>query len=54
MLSTYLAVKKSLKEVPAELLRPKSPKAGKRVLLERIPLYGIVYHFKKSNSKKCI
>ena len=36
MLSTYLAVKKSLKEVPAELLRPKSPKAGKRVLLERI------------------
>lgn len=37
MLSTYLAVKKSLKEVPAELLRPKSPKSGKRVLLERIP-----------------
>lgn len=37
MLSTYLAVKKSLKEVPAELLRPKSPKAGKRVLLERVP-----------------
>lgn len=36
-LSTYLAVKKSLKEVPAELLRPKSPAAGKRVLLERIP-----------------
>ncbi len=36
MLSTYLAVKKSLKEVPAELLRPKSPKAGKRVLLEKI------------------
>lgn len=37
LLSTYLAVKKSLKEVPAELLRPKSPVAGKRVLLERIP-----------------
>lgn len=37
LLSTYLAVKKSLKEVPAELLRPKSPAAGKRVLLERIP-----------------
>lgn len=36
LLSTYLAVKKSLKEVPAELLRPKSPAAGKRVLLERI------------------
>lgn len=37
LLSTYLAVKKSLKEVPAELLRPKSPATGKRVLLERIP-----------------
>lgn len=37
LLSTYLAVKKSLKEVPAELLRPKSPAIGKRVLLERIP-----------------
>lgn len=37
LLSTYLAVKKSLKEVPAELLRPKSPVAGKRVLLEKIP-----------------
>ena len=28
---------KTLKEVPAELLRPKAPKNGKRVLLERIP-----------------
>ncbi|MEG0025992.1 MAG: FtsX-like permease family protein [Bacilli bacterium] len=28
---------KSLKEEPAELLRPVCPKAGKRVLLERIP-----------------
>lgn len=38
ILSTYLAVKKSLKEVPAELLRPKSPTAGKRVFLEKIPV----------------
>lgn len=38
ILSTYLAVKKSLKEVPAELLRPKSPVAGKRVFLEKIPI----------------
>lgn len=34
--STYYAIKKSLKESPAELMRPKSIKAGKRVLLERI------------------
>jgi len=34
--STYYAIKKSLKESPAELMRPKSIKAGKRVFLERI------------------
>ena len=36
LFATIHAVKKSLKEVPAELMRPASPKAGKRVLLERI------------------
>ena len=34
--ATYFTVRKSLKEVPAELMRPKSPSIGKRVLLERI------------------
>lgn len=37
VLSTYIAVKTTLKEVPSELLRPKSPKVGKRVLLEKVP-----------------
>ena len=35
--ATFSACYASLKEVPATLLRPKAPKAGRRVLLERIP-----------------
>lgn len=38
-LSAELACRKQLKEVPAALMRPKAPKAGSRVLLERIPLF---------------
>ncbi len=35
-LATYWACRKELKSVPAVLMRPKAPKAGKRVLLEKI------------------
>ena len=35
--ATWFSCRSSLREVPAELIRPKSPKPGKRVLLERIP-----------------
>ena len=34
---TYLTCRNELKEVAASLMRPKSPKAGKRVILEHIP-----------------
>lgn len=34
---TWLACRSALKEKPAELIRPKAPAIGKRVLLERIP-----------------
>lgn len=34
---TWICCKNELSEVAAELMRPKAPKAGKRVLLERIP-----------------
>ena len=34
--STYIACYKELKETPAILMRPRSPKNGKRILLERI------------------
>lgn len=36
-LTTFGACTATLKEFPAQLMRPKSPKPGKRVLLERIP-----------------
>ena len=34
--ATWLSCNVELSEVPAQLIRPKSPKAGKRVLLERV------------------
>lgn len=35
-LTVFLTARKALRETPAELMRPKAPKAGKRVLLEKI------------------
>lgn len=35
--TTYLTCRKEFSEVAAELMRPKAPKAGKRVVLEQIP-----------------
>lgn len=35
--TTILTIKKVVKEKPSDLMRPKAPKGGKRVLLERIP-----------------
>ena len=35
--TTWISCRYELAEVAAELMRPKAPKAGKRVLLERIP-----------------
>lgn len=35
---TYISCKSELLQMPAQLIRPKAPKAGKRVLLERIPV----------------
>lgn len=35
-LTVFFSCKKALTETPASLMRPKAPKAGKRVLLERI------------------
>lgn len=34
--TTYLSCRYELMSVPAQLMRPKAPKAGKRILLERI------------------
>lgn len=35
--TTFVSVRRELTEVAAELMRPKTPKAGKRVFLEYIP-----------------
>lgn len=35
---TYISCKAELVQMPAQLIRPKAPKSGKRVLLERIPV----------------
>ncbi len=35
--ATYLACRRNLRESAAELIRPKAPPAGKRILLERVP-----------------
>ncbi len=40
-LTVFFTCRKALAETPAELMRPKAPKAGKRVLLERI---GIIWN----------
>lgn len=37
LLTTYFASRQSLKDNPATLLRPKAPKSGKKILLEKIP-----------------
>lgn len=37
--ATYGAVRTELSEVPSELMRPKAPKAGKRIFLEYIPIF---------------
>ncbi len=35
---TYFSCRRQLGDVPANVIRPRAPKAGKRVLLERVPL----------------
>ncbi|MGN1345721.1 MAG: FtsX-like permease family protein, partial [Eubacteriales bacterium] len=35
--STILSARNELREMPASLIRPRAPQAGKRILLERIP-----------------
>ena len=39
VLVTWYCCKQSLKEVPAELIRPKAPTAGKQIFLERLAIW---------------
>ncbi len=47
LLVTWYATRMSLREVPAELIRPKSPAAGKRLLFERLPIWSKVSFLNK-------
>ncbi len=45
LVATYFACMKDLKAEPAQLMRPAAPKAGKRILLERIPFFWNAMNF---------
>lgn len=47
LLVTWHATRMSLQEVPAELIRPKSPAAGRRLLFERLPVWSKVSFLNK-------
>ncbi len=45
MLAAFAAVYQELREVPSQLMRPKAPKLGKKILLERFPLIWSHFSF---------
>ena len=49
-LVTFYSTRKSLKETPAELLKPKAPKAGKKILLEKVSFIWNRFSFSFKNS----
>lgn len=54
LLVTYRVVRKFLKSSPAELLQPLAPKAGKKILFERIPLWKILpFRYKSTIRNLC-
>lgn len=53
-LVTFYSTRKTLKETPAELLKPKAPKAGKKILLEKLPLVWNRLSFSMKNSVRNI
>ena len=50
LLSTWLSGARMMREKPANLLRPKAPKTGRKVFLERIPLLWNRLSFKYKSS----
>ena len=50
--ATYFSANGALKEKPADLMLPRAPKSGKRILLERIkPLWSILSFNQKSTAR---
>lgn len=52
LIATVLAGRKQTNEKPANLLRPKVPKAGKKIFLERIPLLWNLLSFKYKSTAR--
>ena len=44
---TWYCCRKTLKEVPAELIRPKAPEVGRKILLERLPFWNRISFLNK-------
>jgi len=44
---TWYCCRRSLEEVPAELIRPKSPEAGKQLLFEKLPFWNRISFLNK-------
>ena len=44
---TWYCCRKALQEVPAELIRPKAPDAGKKILMERLPFWNRISFLNK-------
>ena len=44
---TWYCCRQALKEVPAELIRPKAPDAGKKILMERLPFWNRISFLNK-------
>ena len=47
LLVTWYCCRRSLKEVPAELIRPKAPEVGKQLLFEKLPFWNKVSFLNK-------
>ena len=47
LLVTWYCCRRSLQEVPAELIRPKAPEAGKQLLFEKLPFWSKVSFLNK-------
>ena len=52
LIATALAGRKLTNDTPANLLRPKAPKAGKKVFLERIPFIWNILSFKYKSTTR--
>lgn len=54
LLVTWYCCKQSLKEVPAELIRPKAPTAGKQIFLEKLPVWKNLKFLDKVADRKSV